>query len=376
MTDLKELTRSITENTHPPQEIKLSKRKIKAIVQNPEKSAKAVNLIYVSDKQPGIIRIKENNSFVYLLDNRIVDDEETLARIKKLALPPAWENVWICASENGHLQATGTDSKGRKQYKYHSNWNNVRTQTKFYRMFEFGKVLPSIRLQLEKHLSRPELTHEKVLAAIVSLMERTPIRVGNANYEKQYGSFGLTTLKDKHVKINGAELRFKFKGKKGIEHDINIRSRRLANIVKRCRDIPGKELFQYFDEGGNRKSIDSGMVNDYIKTLSGGDFTTKDFRTWAGTIHTFLAFKEIGLKDTKKDTHKSVVTAMEMVSKHLGNTRNICKKYYVHPSLIELYESKNLGNYLQELDSIEEDDNKTGLTKEEKIVMKILETMK
>jgi DNA topoisomerase-1 len=357
-------------------DFKLTRRKIKSIIQNPEKSAKAVNLVYVSDKQPGIMRIKDDDTFIYKSGRKIIKDEETLARIKKLALPPAWENVWICANENGHLQATGIDSKGRKQYKYHSKWNQVRNQTKFYRMYEFAKILPSIRLQLEKDLAKQELTHEKVLATIVSLMERTPIRVGNASYEKQNGSYGLTTLKDKHVKINGTELNFKFKGKKGIEHDINIRSRRLANIVKRCRDIPGKELFQYFDENGQRKSVDSGMVNEYIKKLSGGDFTTKDFRTWAGTVQTFLAFKELGITETKKDTQKSIVTAMEMVSKHLGNTRNVCKKYYVHPSLIELYENKSLTNYLNELDSIEENDNKTDLTKEEKVVMKILEGIK
>jgi DNA topoisomerase-1 len=358
------------------QEVKLTRRKIQSIKKDPEKSAKAVNLIYVTDKQPGIKRIKEENNFIYKYKNKIIEDGVTLARIKKLALPPAWENVWICASENGHLQATGIDSKGRKQYRYHSNWNEVRNQTKFFRMYEFGKMLPSVRLRLEKDIAKPNLTPEKVLATIVSLMERTPIRVGNSNYEKQYGSFGLTTLKDKHVQINGSELHFKFKGKKGVLHDISIKSRRLANIVKRCRDIPGKELFQYIDEDGKRRSVDSGMVNDYIKKISGGDFTTKDFRTWAGTLQTFIAFKELGTAETKKDTQKAIVSAMEMVAQHLGNTRNVCKKYYVHPALIELYESKSLQDYLSEIENIEDDDNKTDLTKEEKMVMKILETIK
>lgn len=366
----------IPELVRENQELKLTRRKIRSIVRNPEKSAKAVDLIYVSDKQAGILRFRENDGFAYFIGDQRVIDEETLARIKKLALPPAWENVWICASANGHLQATGIDSKGRKQYKYHSNWNLVRSQTKFFHMYEFGKALPSIRLKLEKDISKPGLTDEKVLAAIVSLMERTPIRVGSSSYEKQYGSFGLTTLKDKHVKINGTELNFKFKGKKGILHDINIKSRRLANIVKKCRDIPGKELFQYYDENGKRKSVDSGMVNEYIKKISGGDFTTKDFRTWAGTLHTFLAFKELGMSETKKDTKKSVVTALEMVSKHLGNTRNVVKKYYVHPCMIELYENQNLKDYIDELEQIEVDDNKVDLTREEKVMMKILETIK
>jgi DNA topoisomerase-1 len=360
----------------PQLTVKLTRRKIKSIVKDPEKSAKAVNLIYVSDQEEGIKRIRENDVFVYSYQNKKIEDEETLARIKKLALPPAWENVWICVSENGHLQATGIDSKGRKQYKYHSQWCNVRNQTKFYRMYEFGKALPAIRLHLEKDLAKPQLSSEKVLATIVSLMERTPIRVGNSSYEKQYGSFGITTLKDRHVKINGTDMHFKFKGKKGVMHDINIKSRRLANIVKKCRDIPGKELFQYYNENGERCSVDSGMVNDYIKRISGGEFTTKDFRTWAGTVHTFLALKELGTGETKKEIQKSIGTAMEMVSKHLGNTKSICRKYYVHPSLLELYENKDLQSYLKELENIEEDDNKVDLTAEEKIMMKILETIK
>lgn len=367
---------SAAELLESPLTVKLTRRKIKSIIHDPEKSAKAVNLIYVTDKDPGIRRAKDENGFFYKYGNNIIDDEETLARIKKLALPPAWENVWICHNPDGHLQATGIDTKGRKQYKYHNQWNHVRNQTKFYRMLEFGKALPSIRLRLEKDLSKPDLTPEKVLATIVSLMERTPIRVGNTSYEKQYGSFGLTTLKDKHVKINGTDLHFKFKGKKGIIHDINIRSRRLANIVKKCRDIPGKELFQYYNENGERNSVDSGMVNDYIKKISGGEFTTKDFRTWAGTVHTFIAFKELGMPETQKDIKKTVNEALDMVAKHLGNTKNVCKKYYVHPSLIELYESKSLQNYLNELDEIEIDDNKVDLTAEEKVVMKILEALK
>lgn len=362
--------------TEPQLTVKLSRNKIKRIIKDPVKSAKAVNLIYVSDKEEGIIRVRENNSFIYSYKNKLIEDVETLARIKKLALPPAWENVWICASENGHLQATGIDSKGRKQYKYHSQWSNVRNQTKFYRMYEFGKALPSIRLHLEKDLSKPQLSSEKVMATIVSLMERTPIRVGNSTYEKQYGSFGLTTLKDRHVKINGTDMHFKFKGKKGIMHDISIKSRRLANIVKKCRDIPGKELFQYYDENGERCSVDSGMVNEYIKKISGGEFTTKDFRTWAGTVHTFLALKELEAGETKKEIQKSIGTALERVSKHLGNTKNICKKYYVHPSLLELYENKDLQSYLKELENIEEDDNKVDLTAEEKVLMRILETIK
>jgi DNA topoisomerase-1 len=353
--------------------IRLPKRKIKAILKDAEKAAAAVNLVYVSDTSAGITRVKKGNSFTYLLNNQPVKDQEELKRIKSLAIPPAWENVWICALPDGHLQATGLDKLKRKQYRYHPLWNALRNHTKFYRMIEFGKVLPKIRLQVEKDLDLPDLPIEKVLATVVSLMERTHIRVGNNMYEKLYGSFGLTTLKDKHVQVDGTHLRFTFRGKKGVDHDIDLRSKKLARIVKQCRDIPGKELFQYYDSEGNRKSIDSGMVNNYIKQASGGDFTAKDFRTWAGTVQALITFKELGFFDTATETKKKIVEALDIVSKHLGNTRTVCKKYYVHPLVISLYESKELKKYIDNLDSIEQNDNKADLAMEEKLLMKILE---
>lgn len=356
-----------------PEILKLSRRKINAIIHDAEKSARAVNLVYVSDEQPGIKRIKKGKGFTYLLDNKKVTDEAQLQRIKKLVIPPAWQEVWICTFENGHLQATGIDARRRKQYKYHSLWNMLRNHTKFHRMVDFGKTLPAMRLQLEKDLALPGLPPEKILAAIVSLMERTSIRVGNSEYEKLYGSFGLTTLKDKHVTFDGANVRFQFRGKKGIQHNISIKSRRLAKIVKQCRDIPGKELFQYIDESGKRHEVDSGMVNDYIKKISGKDFTAKDFRTWAGTVHALMAFKCIGCGETQTEIKKKIVEALDMVSAHLGNTRTVCKKYYVHPLLISLFETKNIEKYFRELEAIEVDDNKAELTAEEKVVIKILE---
>ncbi len=265
------------------------------------------------------------------------------------------------------------DVKGRKQYRYHSAWNSLRNQTKFYKMHAFGEVLPTIRLQLEKDLALPGLPQEKVLATIVSLMERTNIRIGSNIYEKLYGSFGLTTLKDKHVKINGTNLEFIFKGKKGVFHDINIKSRRLAKIVQQCKDIPGKELFQYIDENGQRHSVDSGMVNNYIHRISGGEFTAKDFRTWAGTVYALLAFMEIGFAETVTGAKKNVVEVLDKVSTQLGNTRTVCKKYYVNPVVIDLYENNSLTKYFSELEEIEKDDNKADLSPEEKIVMRILE---
>ena len=248
-----------------PLSINLTQRKFKAIANDTKKSAEAVSLKYVTDAEPGIKRIRKKESFLFLYNEKRITEKEELLRIKNLVIPPAWENVWICKYADGHIQCTGIDAKNRKQYKYHPHWNQLRNQTKFFRMLEFGEALPQLRLQLDKNLSQKELTEEKVLATVISLMERTYIRVGNSTYEKLYSSYGLTTLKDQHVKINGDHLTFAFKGKKGIQQNISIKNKRLARVVKQCRDIPGKELFQYKDENGNYKTIDSGKVNAYIK---------------------------------------------------------------------------------------------------------------
>jgi DNA topoisomerase-1 len=349
-------------------------RGLNSIVGNPEKSAQAVNLIYVNDSQNGIRRIKKGKYFTYVVQEKKVIDKAVLNRIKSLVIPPAWENVWICNLENGHLQATGIDIKKRKQYIYHPLWNAMRNHTKYYRMFQFGKALPAIRLQVEKDLAKSGLPVEKILALVVSLMELTNIRVGNDAYEKLYGSFGLTTLKDKHVSIEGNNITFSFKGKKGVHHDLNLKNKRLAKIVKACRDIPGMVLFQYYTPEGEKKSIDSGMVNEYIKKISGGDYTAKDFRTWAGTVRAFLAFKQLGGFHTEAEAKKKITEALDIVSKQLGNTRNVCKKYYVHPAILSLYQNKSMEKHLAELEEISVNDNKTDLTSEEKIVMKILET--
>ena len=353
--------------------VKIPKRKIASIANDPVKTATAINLKYVSDTVQGIERIKSGKGFIYKFEKRVVKEKESLERIKSLVIPPAWEEVWICALPDGHLQATGFDGKKRKQYKYHSLWNILRNKTKFFRLYEFGKALPAVRLQLEKDLALQGLPMQKVLATMVSLMERTHIRIGNNFYEKLYGSFGLSTLKDKHVVISGANLKFTFKGKKGVHHNISIKSKKLASIVKQCRDIPGKELFQYYDDNGERKTVDSGMINEYIKNIAGNDFTAKDFRTWAGTVQALLAFKELGFYETVTESKKKIVEALDIVSKELGNTRTVCKKYYVHPGIINMYENKTLEKYIQQLDTIEVNDNKTDLTAEEKIVMKILE---
>jgi DNA topoisomerase I len=338
-------------------------------------TAKSAKLRYVSDATPGITRQRRGNGFAFYFNRTLLKDADELQRIRKLAIPPAWTKVWICPFSNGHIQATGLDARGRKQYKYHSLWTSARNETKFHRLYEFGKALPSLRLQLEKDLSLRDLSQPRVLATIVSLMERTYIRVGNEDYNKMYGSHGITTLKDNHVEVKGSELRFSFTGKRGIAHSVALRSRRLARIVQQCKDIPGKELFQYIDENGKRQPVDSGMVNSYIKDAAGGDFTAKDFRTWAGTLNLLQSFCSLGEAVSETECKKKIVIALDEVSRKLGNTRTVCRKYYVHPGIIELYEKNSLGQYLKELEKIEEPDMKSGLTSEEKTLMKILKSL-
>jgi len=340
-----------------------------------EKAATAAHLVYVTDHQPGIMRLKKGKGFTYLFSGKPLKDKQQLERIRKLVIPPAWTEVWICASEKGHIQATGLDLRGRKQYRYHALWNSLRNETKFHRLYEFGKALPLLRTRLEEDLRPRELTQEKVMATVVSLMERTFIRVGNNEYEKTNGSYGLTTLKNKHVAISGDKLVFSFTGKKGVHHDVTLRNKRLARIVSKCHDIPGKELFQYYTADGSRHPIDSGMVNAYIRGAAHQDFTTKDFRTWAGSLHALQAFRSIGEALTAADMKKNVNAVLDSVSGKLGNTRTVCRKYYVHPGLIRLYEENKLVKYLRELDTLENDpdpDSQAGLTAEEKILMKIL----
>ena len=330
--------------------VKLSRRKLKSIGGDIVKSAEAIDLMYVTDGDEGIRRVRKGKGFTYKLGRKTVTDAAILHRIRSLVLPPAWEEVWICTEANGHLQATGYDVKHRKQYRYHPDWHALRSHTKFYHLYEFGKVLPNIRERLAHDLAQHGLPQEKVLATVVSIMQQTGIRIGNGEYEKLYGSFGLSTLKDKHVTIKGGNVQFSFKGKKGVYQNIALHSRKLAAIVKNCRDIPGKELFQYYDAEGKRHAIDSGMVNAYIKEISKGSFTAKDFRTWTGTVQALLAFKALGCCEGVTEVKKRVVNMLDTVAAVLGNTRTVCKKYYVHPGLIDLYECQGLEKYLKQLD--------------------------
>ncbi len=351
--------------------LKIPAKKLKKIIQDDEKTALAANLVYVSDKDEGIERRNKGRKFAYYYKDKILKDDEDLIRIKSHVIPPAWEKVWICKKDNGHLQVTGIDAAGRKQYKYHPHWSLIRNRTKFFRMVEFGKALPEIRERLNKDLGQRELTVKKVLAACVSVMEQTGIRVGNSFYEKEYHSYGLTTLKSRHVKIKQNKAFFTFKGKKGVKQNIELKDKKLTKIIKKCQEIPGRELFQFYDEDGKHYSVDSGMVNEYIKEISQADFTAKDFRTWLGTVQALVALIEIGSCETATERKKGIIEAIDKVSLQLGNTRTVCKKYYIHPDILTMYEDKTLDIHINKLTgkSIKDD---PCFSSAEKTIMKIL----
>jgi DNA topoisomerase-1 len=303
-----------------------------------EEAAQAARLRYVSDTQPGIRRQRAGRGFCYRsADGRPICDPETLRRIKALAIPPAWTEVWICPRPDGHLQATGRDARGRKQYRYHPRWRAVRDATKYDRMIAFGNVLPQLRARLTQDLARPGLPREKVLATVVRLLETTLIRVGNVEYARANNSFGLTTLRDRHVQVAGATLQFQFRGKSGKVHTVRLNDRRLATIVKRCQDIPGYELFQYLDDAGERQVLDSADVNAYLRYLTGQDCTAKDVRTWAGTVLAACALWQCGPGASLTEARKNIVQAIDAVARRLGNTRAICRACYVHPAVLEAY---------------------------------------
>jgi DNA topoisomerase I len=308
------------------------------VVSDPVESAQAAGLRYVSDTMPGIRRKKAGKGFTYVSqDGKTIRDPKELSRIRSLAIPPAYTDVWICPSANGHIQATGRDARGRKQYRYHPKWREVRDETKFGRMLAFSEVLPRIRARVERDLGRGGLPREKVLATVVRLLECTRIRVGNDEYTRANRSFGLTTLQDRHVEISGSNLRFEFRGKSGKMHEVSLSDRRLARIVQRCQALPGEDLFQYVDDEEVRQTVGSGDVNDYIKEISGEEFTAKDFRTWAGTLLAVAALTEAGKWSSQRQAKSNVLRAIDRVAEQLNNTRAVCRKYYVHPAVFETY---------------------------------------
>ncbi|MFQ5703480.1 MAG: DNA topoisomerase IB [Gemmatimonadales bacterium] len=301
-------------------------------------SAEAAGLLYVTDADPGIRRKRSGRGFAYYNpDGSLIRDRAELKRIRALVIPPAWTDVWICPLPTGHIQVTARDAKGRKQYRYHPRYREVRDETKFDRMLAFSTLLPPIRQRVERDLSKPGLPREKVLATVVRLLERTLIRVGNDEYAKENKSYGLTTLRRRHVQVDGSTLRFEFRGKSGVTRSIAITDRRIASIVQHCQTLPGQELFKYIDDDGQRQVLDSADVNDYLQKISGEDITAKDFRTWAGTMLAATTLCEMGPATSEREARANVVKAIDLVAKQLGNTRAVCRKYYIHPRIIEAY---------------------------------------
>ncbi len=300
--------------------------------------ARSAGLTYARDDRPGLTRQPAGKNFVYLAaDGRRVKDESILGRIKSLVIPPAWTDVWICPSEKGHIQATGRDARGRKQYRYHPKWRRHRDGNKFEHMVAFAKVLPKVRRRVRRDLKRPGMPREKVLATVLKLLETTLIRVGNDEYARTNQSYGLTTIRNHHVKVTREAVTFRFKGKSGKEHEINLPDRQLARIVKHCQDMPGQELFGYVDEDGHARDIGSQDVNDYLRRITGSDFTAKDYRTWAGTVLAAIALREFQEVTSETQAKKNVVLAVESVARMLGNTPAVCRKCYVHPAILDSY---------------------------------------
>jgi DNA topoisomerase-1 len=325
---------------------KLRKEKAKIadlkIVTDPVEAAAEAGLRYVSDDQPGYSRKRNGDEFEFFdTEGKQIKDEQRVLRIKRLAIPPAWTDVWICPSPNGHIQATGRDARRRKQYRYHERWREVRDENKYEKMVLFADALPKIRKQVEEDLSLPGLQRNKILATVVQLLERTFIRVGNEEYARDNKSFGLTTMRDQHVEVKGSKLRFRFRGKSGVHHDVDVTDRRIAKIIAKLQDLPGQELFQYIDEGGEVRDITSQDVNDYLREITDEDFTAKDFRTWAGTVMAAIALQAVGAFETKKQAKANIKNAIGAVSKMLGNTPAICRKCYIHPAILQTYLSGN-----------------------------------
>jgi DNA topoisomerase-1 len=301
-------------------------------------SARTAGLRYVSDTMPGIRRRRAGNGFVYVTaGGRLVRNRRELARIRAIVIPPAWTDVWICPRADGHLQAVGRDARGRKQYRYHSRWRSVRDRTKYDHMLAFARALPRIRRRLRRDLRRPGLPREKLLATVVRLLEATQIRVGNEEYARTNRSYGLTTLRDRHVRVSATRLRFRFRGKSGKLSEVEITDPRLARVVRRCQEIPGQELFQYVDDAGEIRSVGSGDVNEYLRDISGEDCTAKDFRTWAGTALASAALRNLARARTKTEIRKNVTRAVAEVAEQLGNTPAVCRKAYIHPRVLEGY---------------------------------------
>lgn len=338
------------------------------IVVPPEDSAKAARLRYATDERPGIRRKRAGKGWAYVMPDGAAADSDTRIRIKSLAIPPAWTDVWIAPEANGHLQATGRDAKGRKQYRYHERWHEVRDEAKYGRMIAFGKALPAIRDAVDADLGLPGLPKRKLLAAVVRLLETTLIRVGNEEYARSNASYGLSSMRSRHARVDGSTITFVFRGKSSKDHKISVNDRRLARIVKKSQDLPGEDLFQYIDADDEPQTIGSGDVNAYLREISGEEFTAKDFRTWAGTVLTSMALAQVEPFETEAAARRNIATAIKAVSHELGNTPAVCRKCYVHPAVLEAYEDGTLAKAMRARAAA-----KSALAPEERAVLRLLE---
>ncbi len=349
--------------------MELKSTQIKEITDDPIKAAEAVHLIYVTEDKLTIQRRGRGRGFIYLKNGKKIEDEKALKRFKKLVIPPAWKEVRISPFSNSHLQAVGKDIKERIQYRYHPQWEKIRNATKFFKMEAFGKVLPKIREQVAKDLKQTTMTKDKCTALIICLMEETHMRIGNEQYAKENQTYGLSTLRNKHLDTNRDEMLFNFTGKKGKKHSIHLENKKLKKLVMQCKEIPGWELFQYYDDQGQHHTIDSGMVNDYIQRISGDSFSAKDFRTWAASKIFLETLIEIGQPENKTQMKNNLIAACDAAAEELGNTRSVCRSYYVHPAIIEKYENGSINKMLNKK-------NKTtqpyGLTPVEKSMLEII----
>lgn len=340
---------SAVKNIIIPMNTARTQKLMSQLIKTPHKVLEKLELVYVNNQNLPIERCQGEDGFIYKKNGRCIKQKSELKRFNSLVLPPAWINVKISDLSNGHLQAVGLDIKNRKQYRYHPKWNLIRNQTKFYKIAEFGQKLPFIRKQVDIDLEQKEWSKDKVVALVIRLMEETHIRIGNEKYAKENKSYGLSTLRKRHININRNSLRFEFIGKKGKQHTITTRNKQLIKLVSRCEEIPGWEVFKYYDKNGERKVLDSHMVNEYLHKISGEYFSAKDFRTWAASIIFFENLMELGVTSDEKEIKKNIVLAYDATAEALGNTRNVCKNYYVHPLLVSKYEDGSIEQYFDKV---------------------------
>lgn len=349
-------------------------KQISPISEETKKIVEDAGLVYVNDQKPGITRKKKGDHFIFFApDGKKITDPQEIKRIRALAIPPAYTDVWICPKQNGHLQATGRDARGRKQYRYHARWKEISDETKYNRMIAFAQVLPRLRKSLNRDMALPGLPKEKLLATIVHLLQVTLIRIGNEEYARENKSYGLTTLRNHHVDVNGGKIVFKFPGKSGKNHLISLEDRRLAKIVKRCKELPGQDLFEYIDEEGKPVSISSTDVNEYLQKTTDNNFTAKDFRTWAGTVLAYYALQQIHKFDSETQARKNIVQAIESVAKKLGNTPSVCRKSYVHPEVFNAYLDGTLLKTIKQRTEKELGESLDDLNSEESFVLEFLQ---